>query len=190
MRKKHDIFGYIIVTTKTNMDRIFTLKSLWKFSLTANEKYKHFNEIYRQKIMDYNHDQILAASYREYLAGHSPSHSATSETIARKLRGIELREKFIQDDIRLYKHEMMRWRDISEKVARAYRYISRELEKFKGQDPFAECCRESHPKIRDYRDCIAVNVRITSYNDSYKHHVFIRTVDPFYGNLTNTEKLF
>ena len=167
------------------MDKNFTVKELRNFSWNLNAKYKHFNELYRQKLNEFHQDELLEKAYKEYIKRKPNPYSDTTKTVEAKLYGIKQRMKFIQDELSMYKHEMMMWREISMKVERAYNYIINNLrEKIEGFGQYT-----SHNRFNG--DDITVHVIITGYGNShYKHTVLINIVNEDFGELSKYQHCF
>ena len=108
-----------------------------------------------------------------------------TKTVEAKLRGINRRMKFIQDELRMYKREMMMWRDISMKVARALNFLNTNLKK--KIEGFGEYTSYNRFKGDD----VVVHTIITGYANSHtKHMVMINTVNEDLGELTEYQHLF
>lgn len=167
------------------MDRNFCIKEFRNFSWNLNAKYKHFNELYRQKLIEFHQDELLEKTYKEYIKRKPNPYSDTTKSVEAKLYGIKQRMKFIQDELRMYKREMIMWRDISMKVERAYNYTINNLrDKIEGFGKYT-----SYKRFNG--DDIIVHVIITGYaNSHYKHTVLINIVNEDFGELSKYQHGF
>ena len=153
------------------MDSIFTLKEFRNFSWNAQEKYKHFNDLYRQKLLDFHHEELVNKAYRQYLKRQPNPVSDLTKKVEAKTRAHKNSMKFMQDEITMYKHEMAMWRDISAKVNRANDYLFNSLiNKIKGFGAY----QNYH---RFLGDSIKIHVIITGYGcTQWRHQVMVQVV--------------
>ena len=47
------------------MDKNFKIKEFRNFSWELDAKYKHFNELYRQKLNEFHQDELLKKTYKD-----------------------------------------------------------------------------------------------------------------------------
>jgi hypothetical protein len=168
------------------MDNILTIKQFKAFSDGLNKKYKHFNSLYKQKISELHHNSIMLKAYMDACKHPSPAKDDFILEIKCKLWAIQGEMEFVQDEIRMYKREVMRLKDMSQRVSRAYSFVYENLSKILKDENFG--------KYRSYHrfegDDIKVHVRIVNSKFSVKHTVWVNTTDKKYGKLTRYEQAF
>lgn len=176
------------------MDTIMTLWQLRNLVWSTKEKFKHFNMLYDNAIKEYHRNVLALKSVKDYVKNRD---SEEVDRIYRMFEG-DIRQyrnklEFAQDEIRMYKHEMQKWRDISIRLERAYWDVYNKLEKVwhvneDGQFGYW---------IKKYKDttCISyrfigadikLHLRITWYTTTGCHHqVMVSLLDKKFGVLTN-----
>ena len=167
------------------MNKKFTIKEFCNFSYNLVAKYKHFDTLYRQKLVEFHEKEIQYRAYKEYIDQRSTHCTDTVNHIKSKTYAMMCSFKFAQDELRMYKYEMMKWREISQKVWRAYSFIRANVAKqIEGFGTY-------NSKMRYVGDDVAVNVCITSHKGAgYKHFVLVKTIDEKFGDLSKYEQCF
>lgn len=176
------------------MDTTMTLWQLRMLVLSTKEKFLHFNKLYDNAIHDYHKNVLALQSVNDYVKGRdSEEVDRIYRMFTTDIRVCKSKLAFAQDEIRMYKHEMQKWRDISIRLERAYWDVYNKLEKVwhVNEDGQFGCW------IKEYRDatCISnrfigadtkLHLHITGYNATGCHHqVRVSLLDKKFGVLTN-----
>lgn len=167
------------------MDTIMTLWQLRNLVWTTKEKFLHFNKLYDNAINDYHKNVLTLKSVNDYVKGRD---SEEVNRIYRMFKGdirvCKSKLAFAQDEIRMYKHEMQKWRDISIRLERAYWDVYNKLEKVwhVNEDGQFGCWLSKRFIGAD----IKLHLRITWYTTTGCHHqVMVSLLDKKFGVLTN-----
>lgn len=162
-----------------------TLWQLRKLVWSTKQKFQHFNMLYDNAIKEYHRNVLALKSVKDYVKNRDRKEV---DRIYRMFKG-DIRQyrnklKFAQDEIRMYKNEMHKWRDISTKLERAYWSTYDKLNKVwhvSEDGNFGSWCNK-HFIGADTK----LHLRITWYNTTGCHHqVIIALLDKKFGILTN-----
>ena len=167
------------------MDTIMTLWQLRNLVRSTKEKFLHFNTLYDNAIKDYHRNVLALKSVKDYVKNRD------SEDVGRIYRMFEydIREyknklEFAQDEIRMYKNEMHKWRDISTRLERAYWSTYNKLNKVWRVNEDGQFGRWLSKRFigADTK----LHLRIAWYNTTGCHHqVMVQLLDQKFGELSN-----
>lgn len=176
------------------MDTIMTLWQLRNLMLSTKKKFQHFNMLYDNAIKDYHRNVLTLKSEKDYVKNRDSEEANRIYLMFEDdIRLCRNKLEFAQDEIRMYKHEMQKWRDISTKLERAYWSTYNKLDKVWHVTEDGEFGRW----IKKYKEvpCISnrfigadtkLHLRITWYNTTGCHHqVMVSLLDQKFGVLTN-----
>lgn len=154
------------------MDTIITFKEFQHLPYIFNEKYKHFNQKYHKTLVDFHTDELMLKTYKRYLKVHKDSNNYMVQEAKMELRRIKLRMEFIHDEIRMYKLEMMKWRELSMKLMEAVRKTIKQA-------------KEIDNNFSPYSIDVKVHLRIVNYDGvSWRHPVVVALIGNEFGVLT------
>lgn len=167
------------------MDTIMTLWQLRNLVWSTKEKFLHFNKLYDNAINDYHKNVLTLKSVKDYVKNHDAEETSRMHRMFKNdIRVCKSKLVFAQDEIRMYKHEMQKWRDISTKLERAYWSTYNKLNKvwhISEDGNFGSW----HSKRFIGADT-KLRLRITWYNTTGCHHqVIVSLLDQKFGVLTN-----
>ena len=169
------------------MDTIMTLWQLRKFVWSTKQKFMHFNMLYDNAIKEYHRNVLALQSVKDYVKNRN------GEEASRIYRMFEVdiivcksKLAFAQDEIRMYKHEMQKWRDISTRLERAYQSTYNKLNKVWHVSEDGNF--GSWQGKRLIGGDTKLRLRITGYNATGWHHqVMVSLLDKKFGVLTNEQ---
>ena len=164
-----------------------TLWQLRKLMWSTKQKFQHFNMLYDNAIKEYHRNVLALKSVKNYVKNRD---SEEVDRICRMfktdIRQCRNKLKFAQDEIRMYKNEMHKWRDISTKLERAYWSTYDKLNKVWHVSEDGNF--GSWHNKRFIGADTKLHVRITWYNTTGCHHqVMVSLLDPKFGVLTNEQ---
>jgi len=164
-----------------------TLWQLRKLMWSTKQKFQHFNMLYDNAIKEYHRNVLALKSVKNYVKNRD---SEEVDRICRMfktdIRQYRNKLKFAQDEIRMYKNEMHKWRDISTKLERAYWSTYDKLNKVWHVSEDGNF--GSWHNKRFIGADTKLHVRITWYNTTGCHHqVMVSLLDPKFGVLTNEQ---
>lgn len=172
------------------MKSMDTTMTLWQFrSLmqSTKQKFQHFDMLYHNAIKEYHRNILALQSVKDYVKGRN---SEEADRIYRMFEG-DIRQytnnlQFAQDELRMYKREMQKWRDISTKLERAYWSTDHKIRKIWNTEKdgkFGIWQGDSYNGTD-----IKLHLRITWYNTTGCHHqVMVSLLDKKFGILTNEQ---
>ncbi|MBQ3944901.1 MAG: hypothetical protein II670_04740 [Alphaproteobacteria bacterium] len=176
------------------MDTTITLWQLRNLMWSTKQKFKHFNMLYNNAIKEYHRNVLALKTIKDYVKNRDTEEvDRIYRMFAGDKRQYRIKLEFAQDEIRMYKNEMHKWRDISTKLERAYWSTYNNLNKVwhvTEDDQFGRW-------IKKYKDVCWISNRfiggdtklhlhITGYNTTGCHHqVMVSLLDPKFGVLTN-----
>ncbi len=175
------------------MDTIMTLWQLRNLMWSTKQKFQHFNMLYDNAIKDYHRNVLALKSVKDYVKNRNGEEvSRIYRMFEGDIRVCKSKLAFAQDEIRMYKHEMHKWRDISTRLERAYWSTYRKLDKVWHVTEDGEFGHW----IKKYKEvpCISnrfigadtkLHLRIAGYNSTGRHQVMVSLLDPKFGVLTN-----
>ena len=162
-----------------------TLWQLRNLVWSTKEKFLHFNTLYDNAIKEYHRNVLTLKSAKDYVKNRdSEEASGIYLMFEDDIRLYRNKLKFAQDEIRMYKHEMQKWRDISIRLERAYWDIYNKLEKVWHVNEDGQFGRWLSKRFigADTK----LHLRITGYNTTGWHHrVMVSLLDQKFGVLTN-----
>ena len=165
------------------MDTIMTLWQLRKFVWSTKQKFMHFNMLYDNAIKDYHRNVLALQSVKDYVKNRNGEEASR---IYRMFEGDISKLAFAQDEIRMYKHEMQKWRDISTRLERAYQSTYNKLNKVWHVSEDGNF--GSWQGKRLIGGDTKLRLRITWYNTTGCHHqVMVSLLDQKFGVLTNEQ---
>ena len=169
------------------MDTIMTLWQLRKFVWSTKQKFQHFNMLYDNAIKDYHRNVLALKSVKDYVKNRdSEEASRIYRMFEYDIRQYRNKLAFAQDEIRMYKHEMQKWRDISTKLERAYQSTYNKLNKVWHVSEDGNF--GSWQGKRLIGGDTKLRLRITGYNATGWHHqVMVSLLDKKFGVLTNEQ---
>ena len=168
-----------------------TLWQLRSLMWSTKQKFLHFNMLYDNAIKEYHRNVFALKSAKAYVKEHDGEETNKIYRMSKAQYAKKL--AFAQDEIRMYKNEMQKWRDISTRLERAYWSTYRKLDKVWHVTEDGKFGRW----IKKYKDvpCISnrfigadtkLHLRIVGYNSTGCHHqVMVSLLDPKFGVLTN-----
>lgn len=167
------------------MDTIMTLWQLRNLMRSTKQKFQHFNMFYYNAIKDYHRNVLALKSVKDYVKNRdSEEASRIYRMFEYDIRQYKNKLEFAQDEIRMYKNEMHKWRDISIKLERAYWDIYSKIEKAWHVNEDGQFGRWSSKRFigADTK----LHLRITWYTTTGCHHqVMVSLLDKKFGVLTN-----
>lgn len=163
------------------MDTIMTLWQLRSLMCITKKKFQHFDWLYQNTIKHYQRLEMALKFAKAYVKEHN---GEKNDNIYRMSK-TEIRHKlaFAQDEIRMHKNEMQKWRDISTRLERAYWSTYRKLDKVwhvTEDGEFGRCISN-----RFIGADTKLHLRIVGYNSTGRHQVIVSLLDPKFGVLTN-----
>lgn len=169
------------------MDTIMTLWQLRNLMWSTKQKFQHFNMLYDNVIKDYHRNVLALQSVKDYVKNRdSEEASRIYRMFEYDIRQYKNKLEFAQDEIRMYKNEMHKWRDISTKLERAYWSTYNKLNKVwhvSEDGKFGSW----HGKRFIGADT-KLHLRITWYNTTGCHHqVMVSLLDQKFGVLTDEQ---
>lgn len=173
------------------MDTIMTLWQLRSLMHITKQKFQHFDGLYQNTIKHYQRLEMSLKFAKAYVKEHDEE----KNNKIYRLSKTEIMHKlaFAQDEIRMHKNEMQKWRDISTRLERAYWSTYRKLDKVWHVTEDGEFGRW----IKKYKEvpCMSnrfigadtkLHLRIVGYNSTgCRHQVMVSLLDPKFGVLTN-----
>ena len=169
------------------MDTIMTLWQLRNLMWSTKEKFQHFNMLYDNAIKDYHRNVLALQSVKDYVKNRNGEEaSRIYRMFEGDIRVCKSKLAFAQDEIRMYKHEMQKWRDISTKLERAYWSTYNKLNKVwhVSEDGKFGSWHDKRFIGADTK----LHLRITWYNTTGCHHqVMVSLLDQKFGVLTNEQ---
>lgn len=171
------------------MDTIITFNEFSHLVHKTSENYKHFDKMYHQKLVDFHKDELMLETYKHYLEDHKQSYNEMVVAISHKLRVIKSRMKFAQEELTMYKHEMMKWRDISHRLYTAYHKLYKQIETVWHSSnglKFGHWITVGNKTKCNGFD-IKLHMRITNYTNHGNHQIIIALLDKEFGTLTNEQ---
>jgi hypothetical protein len=167
------------------MDTTMTLWQLRMLVLSTKEKFLHFNKLYDNAIHDYHKNVLALQSVNDYVKGRdSEEVDRIYRMFTTDIRVCKSKLAFAQDEIRMYKREMQKWRDINTRLQRAYWDVYDKLEKVWHVNEDGQFGRWLSKRFigADTK----LHLRITWYNTTGCHHqVMVSLLDKKFGVLTN-----
>jgi hypothetical protein len=154
---------------------------------STKQKFQHFDMLYHNAIKEYHRNILTLRSIKDYVKEHdgeetSKIYRMSKADISRYTKKLT----FAQDEIRMYKNEMHKWRDISVRLERAYWDIYNKLEKVWHVNEDGQFGRWLSKRFigADTK----LHLRITWYNTTGWHHqVMVSLLDQKFGVLTNEQ---
>jgi hypothetical protein len=154
---------------------------------STKQKFQHFDMLYHKAIKEYHRNILVLQSVKDYVKGRN---SEETDRIYRMF-GTDIRQytnklNFAEDELRMYKREMQKWRDISTKLERAYWSTDHKIRKIWNTEKdgkFGIWQGDSYNGTD-----IKLHLRITWYNTTGCHHqVMVSLLDKKFGILTNEQ---
>ena len=162
-----------------------TLWQLRTLMYSTKQKFQHFDMLYGNAIKDYHRNTLALKSIKEYVKNHDGEEaSGIYRMFKNDIRAYRNKLKFVQDEIRMHKNEMHKWRDISTRLERAYWSTYHKIEKVwhMSEDGNFGSWRNKRFIGADTK----LRLRITWYNTTGCHHqVVVSLLDQKFGVLTN-----
>ena len=166
------------------MDTIMTLWQLRSLMCITKKKFQHFDCLYQNTIKHYQRLEMALKFAKAYVKEHDGE--VTNKIYRMSKAEIKHKLTFAQDEIRMYKNEMHKWRDISTRLERAYWSTYRKLNKVWHVTEDGEF--GSRHNKRFIGADTKLHLRITWYNTTGCHHqVMVSLLDQKFGVLTNEQ---
>lgn len=167
------------------MDTTITLWQLRSLMCITKQKFQHFDWLYQNTIKDYQRLEMSLKSANAYVKEHDGEETNKIYRMSKTdIRQYTNKLAFAQDEIRMHKNEMQKWRDISTRLERAYWSTYRKLDKVWHVTEDGQFGRWANKRFigADTK----LHLRITGYNTTGWHHrVMVSLLDPKFGVLTN-----
>ena len=167
------------------MDTIMTLWQLRNLVWSTKQKFQHFNMLYDNAIKEYHRNVLALKSVKDYVKNHDGEETSRMYRMFKHdIRVCKSKLAFAQDEIRMYKHEMQKWRDISIRLERAYWSTYNKLNKVWRVNEDGQFGRLVSKRFigADTK----LHLRITWYNTTGCHHqVMVQLLDQKFGELSN-----
>ena len=107
--------------------------SFYKFKYLvceAKDKYLHFNRLYQDKLEEFHNTEHIYEIAKEYTHTHDDETSSDYVRSLKDMRKAKDKLRFSQDELTMYKHEMMKWREISSRLEKAYSTLYKQIGHF------------------------------------------------------------